>query len=88
MTAKYKTITIGPGSKFYFKDHLWEWVGGSTGPGGASEAHHSKKDENGFIYTHILKTGTIIIKLINSTEEEHQKENVAQNPTGRRMIQL
>ena len=67
---------MGVGTKFYFQDHVWEYE------------EYPQKDLNGFSHTHTLKTGTIIIKLVDYTEEEHQKENVVQNPTGKRMIQL
>ncbi len=79
MTAKYKTITLNPGTKFYWYGHAWQWV---------AEPGDEKKDENGFIYTHILTKGTVIIKIEDYIEEEHKKENVVQNPTGKRMIQL
>ena len=75
MTAKYKTITFGPGTKFFWKDASWEYDG------------FAQKDENGFEYTHKLK-GNVIIKYEDAKKEEHQKENVVQNPTGKRMIQL
>ena len=84
MTAKYKTITIGPGTKFNWgKTHSWDWVGNDKdGP------LEEKTDENGFTYTHILEKGTVTIKIEDINEEEHQKDNVVQNPTGKRMIQL
>ena len=76
--GEYKTITFGPGTKLIFKNHHWE----------EGETPFIKKDENGFEYTHMLQKGTIIIKYEDAKEEEHQKENVVENPTGKRMIQL
>ena len=79
---KYKTITLGPGTKFHWgkSDHSWDWV--------CVDGDDARKDENGFVYTHELVKGTVIIKIPDAVEEEHQKENVIQNPTGKRMIQL
>ena len=75
---KYKTITLKSGTKFNWGEgHTWEWVGSEE-----------RKDENGFIYTHILSKGTVIVKIEDAKEEEHLKDNVVQNPTGKRMIQL
>ena len=68
---------MGAGTKFYIREHTWECAD-----------EYNQKDLNGFTHTHTLKSGTIIIKLIDSTEEEQQKENIVQNPTGKRMIQL
>ena len=83
MTAKYKTITIGPGTKFNWgKTHSWSWVGYHDSP------LEEKTDENGFTYTHILDKGTVTIKIEDPIEKEHEKENLQQNPTGKRMIQL
>ena len=76
---KYKTITLGPGTKFLWTSPMWEWL---------KSPENSKKDANGFEYNHILISGTVIIKIEDQTEEEHEKENIMQNPTGKRMIQL
>ena len=73
----YKTITFGAGTKFFRKDDITTW----------ENEGNPQKDENGFICTHKL-IGTVTIKYKEAKEEEHQKENVVQNPTGKRMIQL
>ena len=78
--GEYKTITIKPGTKMFFSNVMWDDVRMSE--------RGAKEDENGFEYTHTMTSGIYVIKLEDITEEEHQKENVIQNPTGKRMIQL